>query len=336
MGVAAAVGAAAVWAISAVLLASQRRTLDFVSVSALRLVAASLFFLAVLWPLGASGDLTRMSLDDIGQLIGTAVLNIAVGDTFYIGAVMLLGVNFAYPAGLGLFALFSFLLSVIFLGETVTPDTALGSALVLAGVYVVLLYGRQSANAPAPTSGARRAADNAVAHDAPARPTATASAARHAASLTSRPPRPDPGAGRRRARAAGDHRAQLGRRHRLDARRGGGLRRRGGRPGAHPLGDDHGRRDRVPDAGILAATAGGAAAQPRACLAIEGVIGAGVGSLLLIIAVQDIGAGETAVLVSLSPLFALPLAAVFLGERVTPWLVVGIVLAVGGVILLSV
>ena len=71
-------------------------------------------------------------------------------------------------------------------------------------------------------------------------------------------------------------------------------------------------------------------------LAIEGVIGAGVGSLLLIIAVQDIGAGETAVLVSLSPLFALPLAAVFLGERVTPWLVVGIVLAVGGVILLSV
>ena len=61
-----------------------------------------------------------------------------------------------------------------------------------------------------------------------------------------------------------------------------------------------------------------------------------MGSLLLIIAVQDIGAGETAVLVSLSPLFALPLAAVFLGERVTPWLVVGIVLAVGGVILLSV
>ena len=142
MGVAAAVGAAAVWAISAVLLASQRRTLDFVSASALRLVAASIFFLAVLWPLGAAGDLTRMSLDDIGQLIGTAVLNIAVGDTFYIGAVMLLGVNFAYPAGLGLFALFSFLLSVIFLGETVTLDTALGSALVLAGVYVVLLYGR--------------------------------------------------------------------------------------------------------------------------------------------------------------------------------------------------
>ena len=70
-------------------------------------------------------------------------------------------------------------------------------------------------------------------------------------------------------------------------------------------------------------------------LAVEGLLGAGIGSLLLIYAVQNIGAGETAVLVSLSPLFALPLAAVFLGERVTRWLVVGIVLAVAGIILLS-
>ena len=314
MGVAAAVGAAAVWAISAVLLASQRRTLDFVSVSALRLVAASIFFLAVLWPLGASGDLTRMSLDDIGQLIGTAVLNIAVGDTFYIGAVMLLGVNFAYPAGLGLFALFSFLLSVIFLGETVTLDTALGSALVLAGVYVVLLYGRGAQNTPAPASGA---------------------AAGHATGLT----------GRLRARITG--RVAVGLALLVITALSWAAGTVWLRDAAEGFDAAAVGFVRIPSAMITIAaiaflTPGSSLRRlsvPRrsqGVLAIEGVIGAGVGSLLLIIAVQEIGAGETAVLVSLSPLFALPLAALFLGERVTAWLVVGIVLAVAGVILLSV
>ena len=335
MGVAAAVTAAAVWAISAVLLASQRQTLDFVSVSALRLVAASVFFLAVLWPLGADADLARMSLDDIAQLIGTAVLNLAVGDTFYIGAVMLLGVNFAYPAGLGLFALFSFLLSVIFLGETVTPDTALGSALVLAGVYVVLLYGRGSANAPAPASGARRAADNAVPPDGPAPPTAIPPAARRATGLTSA----------LRARIPG--RVALG----LALLVITALSWAAGTVWMRDVAEGFDAAAvglvRIPSAmitiGAIAFLTPKSSLRRRAVprrsqgvLAIEGLIGAGAGSLLLIIAVQDIGAGETAVLVSLSPLFALPLAAVFLGERVTPWLVVGIVLAVAGVILLSV
>ena len=322
MGVAAAVTAAAVWAVSAVLLASQRQTVDFVSVSALRLVAASLFFLVVVWPLGANADLARMSFDDIWQLLGTAMLNLAVGDTFYIGAVMLLGVNFAYPAGLGLFALFSFLLSVIFLGETVTWDTALGSALVLAGVYVVLLYGRETARtpAPAPLTATRRGTD---------------------AAATNRAPGPTT---RLRARMPG--RVAVGLLLLLitaTSWAGGTVWLRDVSQGfdAAAVG-----LVRIPSAmitiGAVAFLTPGSSLRRRTVsrrshgvLAVEGLLGAGIGSLLLIYAVQNIGAGETAVLVSLSPLFALPLAAVFLGERVTRWLVVGIVLAVAGIILLS-
>lgn len=323
MGVAAAVAAAAVWAVSAVLLASQRQTVDFVSVSALRLVAAALFFLVVVWPLGANADLARMSFDDIWQLIGTAMLNLAVGDTFYIGAVMLLGVNFAYPAGLGLFALFSFLLSVIFLGETVTWDTALGSALVLAGVYVVLLYGRETAHTPPPPAGLRRGTDGAS-DRAPGRPTGPAT--------------------RLRARMPG--RVAIGLLLLLitaTSWAGGTVWLRDVSQGfdAAAVG-----LVRIPSAmitiGAVAFLTPGSSLRRRTVsrrshgvLAVEGLLGAGIGSLLLIFAVQNIGAGETAVLVSLSPLFALPLAAVFLGERVTRWLVVGIVLAVAGIILLS-
>lgn len=311
--------AAAVWAVSAVLLASQRQTVDFVSVSALRLVAASLFFLVVVWPLGANADLARMSFDDVWQLIGTAMLNLAVGDTFYIGAVMLLGVNFAYPAGLGLFALFSFLLSVIFLGETVTWDTALGSALVLAGVYVVLLYGRETSHAPPPPAGLRRG---------------TAAAADRTPSPTTA----------LRARLPG--RVAIGLLLLL-------ITAVSWAAGTVWLRDVSQGFDaaavglvRIPSAlvtiGAVAFLTPGSSLRRRTVsrrshgvLAVEGLLGAGIGSLLLIFAVQNIGAGETAVLVSLSPLFALPLAAVFLGERVTRWLVVGIVLAVAGIILLS-
>ena len=322
MGVAAAVTAAAVWAVSAVLLASQRQTVDFVSVSALRLVAASLFFLVVVWPLGANADLARMSFDDVWQLIGTAMLNLAVGDTFYIGAVMLLGVNFAYPAGLGLFALFSFLLSVIFLGETVTWDTALGSALVLAGVYVVLLYGRETAPTPAPAP-------------------LTAQRGGAAAAAADRTPGPTTAL---RARMPG--RVAIGLLLLLIT----AVSWAGGTVWLRDVSEGFDAAAvglvRIPSAlitiGAVAFLTPGSSLRRRTVsrrshgvLAVEGLLGAGIGSLLLIFAVQNIGAGETAVLVSLSPLFALPLAAVFLGERVTRWLVVGIVLAVAGIILLS-
>ena len=235
---------------------------------------------------------------------------------------MLLGVNFAYPAGLGLFALFSFLLSVIFLGETVTWDTALGSALVLAGVYVVLLYGRETAPtpAPAPLTAQQRGTDAAAADRTPGPTTAL------------------------RARMPG--RVAIGLLLLL-------ITAVSWAAGTVWLRDVSEGFDaaavglvRIPSAlvtiGAVAFLTPGSSLRRRTVsrrshgvLAVEGLLGAGIGSLLLIFAVQNIGAGETAVLVSLSPLFALPLAAVFLGERVTRWLVVGIVLAVAGIILLS-
>jgi hypothetical protein len=129
-------------------MAPQASKLDFLSVSALRLAAASIFSVVILVPLGADADLARMSASQIGQLIGTGVLNLSVGDTLYIVAIVLLGVNFAYTVSLGLFALFSFALSVILLDESIGVATIAGSLLVLAGVYVVSQYRRTRAARP--------------------------------------------------------------------------------------------------------------------------------------------------------------------------------------------
>ena len=70
-------------------------------------------------------------------------------------------------------------------------------------------------------------------------------------------------------------------------------------------------------------------------LFLAGVAGTGLGSLLWIYAVQEAGVGRAAVASAISPLFAVPLGAIFLGERLTLWLVAGVAIAVAGIILIS-
>jgi DME family drug/metabolite transporter len=68
---------------------------------------------------------------------------------------------------------------------------------------------------------------------------------------------------------------------------------------------------------------------------VGGIIGWGLGSVLFVQAVELLGPSRAAIITSTSPLFALPLSLVFLGERPT-WLVpIGTVLAVVGITLVS-
>ncbi len=67
---------------------------------------------------------------------------------------------------------------------------------------------------------------------------------------------------------------------------------------------------------------------------LAGLIGLGCGALLFFYAIQGIGAARAAVLASLSPIFGLLLATLFLGERPSRRQVLGVLLAVSGVILL--
>jgi DME family drug/metabolite transporter len=62
-----------------------------------------------------------------------------------------------------------------------------------------------------------------------------------------------------------------------------------------------------------------------------GIIGSGVGSLLYVYSLKEAGAARSSLLNSLTPVFALPIAALFLKERVTMLMVAGTVLALGGV-----
>lgn len=66
-------------------------------------------------------------------------------------------------------------------------------------------------------------------------------------------------------------------------------------------------------------------------IAIASVVGTGIGSLSYMTGVQQAGAAVTASIATTSPLFATPISVLFLGERLTPRNVLGMVLCLVGV-----
>ncbi len=70
-------------------------------------------------------------------------------------------------------------------------------------------------------------------------------------------------------------------------------------------------------------------------LSIAGVMGAGVGSMLYVLAVQEAGASRTAILSATAPLFALPLAAVLLHERITRRVATDTLFSIAGIWLVT-
>jgi len=72
-----------------------------------------------------------------------------------------------------------------------------------------------------------------------------------------------------------------------------------------------------------------------AILLVGGLIGWGLGSMLFVLAVSLVGPTQTAILTSTSPMFALPLSALLLRERLHARVLVGTALTICGVILVS-
>jgi drug/metabolite transporter (DMT)-like permease len=66
-------------------------------------------------------------------------------------------------------------------------------------------------------------------------------------------------------------------------------------------------------------------------IALVGLLGMGFGSLLFLFSLQDLGATRAALIGALSPFFGVPLAAVFLSEKITRRRVLGMILCVAAV-----
>lgn len=315
VGIAVALAGAASWAVSSALLASQSRRVDSLTASLLRLFVAVLFYIPVIFAFGAQTEFARMDAGDLSQLIASGILALALGETLYTAAIATIGLTRAFTTVIAVYNFSAFLLAAIFIGESVSVKIILGSLLVIAGVYVVVIYGRPRSQRPGPDSAAPATAHSQVEVRLPllGRLTPRFGLGVALALLTGLVW----GISAVWLRSAADG---------FDAAAVGAIRI----PGAAAV--------------VLLAVAvqpesslrrRSFMGRPLVVLALSGLLANGLGSFAFVFALGEIGAGQTVLLYSTAPLIALPLGAIFLRESVTRWVVAGTLLAVAGIMLIA-
>ena len=309
-GFAAAIAAAAVWAVSGAVIAHQARFVDPFSISFLRAIWAGIFLIAAVFALGVEGDFGRMSASDVAQLIGAGFLSTAVAETLYAITIPLFGFTRTYTTATASAVLTAYLFGLLFIGDTLTVLVGVGSVVVLAGVYTVVIYGKPRRQAGGVEEAVR--VEPAVA---------------------------PPAVLLRYAFAAGLVLAVV------TGMAWGGVSvwLRSVAEGFDPAAAGVVRMPVVLP--VLALLVG---MQPRSSLrrraisrrsfiwlALSGALGTGLVILLIITALQRIGAGEFTVLFNTGPVFGIALGVIFLRERVTPWALIGALLVLGGIAMIA-
>ena len=298
-GEAKALFAAFIWGVTGVILAYLTRRIGTLSINAIRAVCGSVFLVVV--AVGAAGELREMSTATAISMTGSGILAFGVGDSFYLLALRNLGASIAVPIAESAYPLFTFLFAWFWLNETFSTGLLLGSFLVVTGI--VLLTSRGEIPAASEVGGG-------VAIESRMAP------------------------GRRRGWRTGLPIV-------LGASLFWALSTVWLRAGSGNLGPEGAAVMRVvPVSIILLASAYGSPAglQLRryrpldlAGAAVVGVFGLGVASLLYVSAIENVGASRTAILTATVPLFTLPLAVVFLKEKVTPKVVLGTLVCTAGI-----
>ena len=294
-GVLAGIGSAAIWAAASTLMAASSTRVDAVSVSAVRALWGALALLIAAPFVAMTGGFEAVDAGVVVAVVGSAVVGMALGDTLYIASLKALGLTRGFTISLGLFVFLTYLFGIVLLGDDITLAEATGSVLVLVGVYLVALRGRK-APTPEQAGGGKSVPRGLALVGATALFWALATVW---------------------------------------------------------LGDAVEGQDavavtaiRLPAMALLLGLVAGAL--PRSSLRrreisrwdqralfVAGLFGTGLGSLLFIYAVQEAGVGRAAVATAISPLFAVPLGAIFLKERLTLWIVAGVAVAVAGIVLIS-
>lgn len=306
----AALAAAMIWACTSIALTSLSTRIAPVVLSGLRLAFGSAVVLVVLAFSGQAHDLADASKASLAGVILSGFIGYGFGDTIYIVALKRVGMQRTFPITMALFITLTVVGGVVVLGEDFTWGLPVGALLIGAGVYLLVIPANGSDPQPMPPVPAEPAMN-------------TMAEIRRPAAFAA----PDAfGYGMLLAvgilwaiatlwlaNARGD----------LDAVAAGAIRTPAGatallgfalatqRPNlVAPF------RNRNHLLAILAA----------------GMVGTGIGSLLYVYSVLEAGAAQAAVLSATSPLMALPLSIIFLGERFTRRIGAGTAVCVLGIV----
>lgn len=288
--------AAMIWACTSVALTSLSARTSPVVLSGLRLAFGSVVVAIVLLVSGQAGGLRDASSGTLAGVILSGLIGYGLGDTVYIVALKRVGMQRTFPITMALFIGLTVIGGVVLLGEDLSWGLPAGALFIGSGVYFLVV----------PANDATLAESRSLA--VAASPDAMGYALLVAVGVLWTI------ATLWLANARGD----------LEPIAAGAIRTPAG---ATAL------------LGFAMATQRPSLAAPfrnrnhLAAIVAAGAVGTGLGSLLYVYGVLEAGAAQAAVLSATSPLMALPLSIVFLGERFTPKVGLGTVLCVGGIVL---
>lgn len=313
MGELAALVAALNWSCVSVLLTRLSGKTSPVVLSGLRLSIASCVLPFILLASGQAGDIAAAPWTAIVAMVGSGFIGYGLGDTMYIRALQLKGLQHTFPITTAIFIGLTVVGGALFLGETVTWGLPAGALLIGAGVYAIVVQGAGSGRME-PVAAAEPALATLV--EMTEEPSAAVGRLSNAtgylfmvatgivwaaATLWLASGRKDLG-----AVAAGSLRAPAG------------------------------------AVGLICfalATQRKALFEPFkdrrhiGLIAVAGLAGTAFGSLLYVYAVGAAGAGRTAVLNATAPVMGMPLSVLFLGEKLTKRIAIGTAVCVVGIVM---
>ncbi len=320
MGAAAALASALLWATTSTILTALSARSSAVVLSGFRLSAAALFVPFVLLLTGGPGQIFAASPLLLTALIVSGVIGYGFGDTAYIRCLSLLGMPRTFPVSIAGYISLTVAGGAIFLDEPVSLALVAGAGLIALGITLVVLSSAEHPLEGIPVSGPAPTALAAFADLGPVvvlprrRPKWATRAVEGYALL----------AGVSLAWAAATLLlAYAG--EDLDAVGLWAIRTPVGAAGLVLWGVTTRRpavlRMVADRKGMLIAIGAGA--------------GTAVGSLCYVFSVVEIGAARAAVLSATSPLMALPLALIFLNERINVRVIAGTIACFAGIVLVA-
>ena len=142
-----ALACAFTWALSSILTKSLASRFHPLNLNLLRCLGASFILWALIPFYPGVQSLFQAPLDSAIFLVVSAFLGICLGDTIYIQGLRIIDVTLAFPLAQSSMPVFTLIAAVLFLGERMTWSLAVGTALVIGGVYLIAApQGRASAS----------------------------------------------------------------------------------------------------------------------------------------------------------------------------------------------
>lgn len=144
LGTGIALLSALAWAGSITILKFLTAKIDTLSLNALRLWFGFVPILSFVFIWGRGSDLIHTPFLPLFFVAASGILSMAIGDTLFIKSLTFIGASRAFPIAQCTFLLLTMTVSLLFLEESFTWFNTIGALLVMVGVYLVAVPGKEA------------------------------------------------------------------------------------------------------------------------------------------------------------------------------------------------